>query len=1024
MPNLPDISPNLIFKPFSFDSKLHPCDNSTDDADVTKSQNIPCQYYNIDNINSHHPDIGNCNLSIFHHNARSLNKNSNNILNYLSILDHHFDIYGFSETWFNSNDDASTIDIGDFSVENCNRDGQRGGGVSLFINNNLNYHTRPDLSLDCLHCDSLFIETSIDSTTTIIGIVYKPDYVIFADFLMEINKCLNIISNEKKPCFIMGDFNLNLLEHNSNSKISDYINTFYSHYFVPCIDRPTRITPNTATLIDNIFTNDITAAITSGVIATDLSDHFPIFITRQNSRPNLNVPHKKVASRKYRQLFPNNINSLTNALSIVDWDFVKSNTDPDQAYDKFIDKITHLLNIHCPLKNVTTSKRNSPKKPWVTKGLIKSMKTKDKLYKQYISSPTPANKLKYTKYRNYLNLLLRLSKKSYITSSIESNKNNTNKMWQTLNNLLGRNKKSKLPDFFTSTDGNKISNNVDIAEHFNTFFTTIGESLAAKIPDPPSHFKSPLSSINTVKHSLFLNPTTCEEILDITSKLKSSNTSGNDDISNNLLKKIMPSIVVPLTHIFNLSLSSSIVPTKLKVAHITPIYKSGNRYDFANYRPISILSSISKLLEKIIHLRMFNFITKYNILSPRQFGFRPNRSTYMAINDLYCNIAKKLDNNLNVVSIFLDLSKAFDTINHEILLTKLNHYGIRGLANDWIRSYLTNRQQHVLFNGTLSNPSHINCGVPQGSILGPLLFLLYINDLPLCTKIPDFVLFADDTELTFCHRDPNRLQLLINNELNHISNWFKLNKLSFNIPKTVCMSFKNKHSNKPNIKLDIRIDGVEIMQVTSTKFLGLIIDHNLSWTAHTQHVSKIVSKYNGIIRKVRQFLPLHSLSTLYKSLVLPYFSYGAIVWADRNNTSLNSLFLLQKRIIRTCTNSLWLEHTDPLFISLKTLKIEDIYKHQLACFMFQFHHKLFPDNLIHLDFFNVGSISHRYNTRQDSESYIKNTRTVLASNTSMTQGPLLWNSLPALLTTSPSITSFKSKMKNSLIDLYNSAPTP
>ena len=473
-----------------------------------------------------------------------------------------------------------------------------------------------------------------------------------------------------------------------------------------------------------------------------------------------------------------------------------------------------------------------------------------------------------------------------------------------------------------------------------------------------------------------------------------------------------------------MSLSSGIVPSQLKIANVTPIFKAGDKHDCSNYRPISILPTLAKLLEKVVYIRIFDFISKHDILTPQQFGFRPKRSTYMAINQLYSNIAEKLDTKQHTVGIFLDLSKAFDTINHSILLNKLYSYGIRGLANDWIRNYLSERSQRVNFNNTLSSPAEISCGVPQGSILGPLLFLLYINDLPLSSKIPHFILFADDTNILFSNPDPIILESLINTELKEISNWFKLNKLSLNIKKTNYMIFKNKHSNKPTINIDIKIDNTPIQQVETTKFLGLLIDSNLSWTSHTQHVCKIVSKYNGIIRKVRPFLPPYSLKTLYNSLILPYLSYGAMIWADPNNSKLNSLFLLQKRVIRSCTNSLWLDHTDPLFLSLSTLKVLDIYKLQLASFMFQFHNNLLPADLLNEDFFYSETPSHQYYTRHAHDLFIKPTNTVLASNTSKSQGPQLWNHLPAQLHNSPTLSSFKSGMKKILMSAYNTPASP
>ena len=238
------------------------------------------------------------------------------------------------------------------------------------------------------------------------------------------------------------------------------------------------------------------------------------------------------------------------------------------------------------------------------------------------------------------------------------------------------------------------------------------------------------------------------------------------------------------------------------------------------------------------------------------------------------------------------------------------------------------------------------------------------------------------------------------------------------------MIFKNKPNNKPTINIDINIDKKPIQQVDTTKFLGLLIDCNLSWTSQTLHLSKIISKYNGIIRKVRAFLPLHSLKTLYNSLILPYFSYGAMIWADPNNANLDSLFLLQKRAIRTCTNSLWLAHTDPLFSSLSTLKVQDIYKLQLATFLYQYHHHLLPVDLMKDDLFNTDVHSHHYETRHGQEPFVRSTNTVLASNTARSQGPLLWKDLPSHLKNASSISSFKYNLKKLLIGSYNSVDSP
>ena len=354
--------------------------------------------------------------------------------------------------------------------------------------------------------------------------------------------------------------------------------------------------------------------------------------------------------------------------------------------------------------------------------------------------------------------------------------------------------------------------------------------------------------------------------MQIVQTLKSSASTGYDGISVNLLKKIIHFIVSPLTHIFNLSIASGIFPNSLKIAKVIPIYKKDDSSTVSNYRPISILPAISKILEKIIHQRLYDFLNCNNLLIPNQFGFRKSHSTDHAIIQLYDKIINSFSKKEHAISIFMDLSKAFDTIDHKILICKLSHYGIRGTVLSWFKDYLNNRQQYVSFQSIESHKLKIQCGVPQGSILGPLLFILYINDIIKSSPTLNFILFADDTNIFYSHKDLDILNATLNSELSKIQLWLKCNKLSLNIKKTNYMYFRNVHS--PPVKCNININGAPLIEKDSIKFLGITIDCHLTWYDHVRNIISAVSRNIGILYKLRYLISTKSLFFIMLSFFL------------------------------------------------------------------------------------------------------------------------------------------------------------
>ena len=347
---------------------------------------------------------------------------------------------------------------------------------------------------------------------------------------------------------------------------------------------------------------------------------------------------------------------------------------------------------------------------------------------------------------------------------------------------------------------------------------------------------------------------------------------------------------------------------------------------------VTIDPCFSKVLERLTYNRLNSYIKKFNLLTDTQYGFRENRSTNMAISTLFDSLVTNMDNGLITGGIFLDLSKAFDTVNHEILLRKLSHYGIRGISNHWFKSSLSNRTQFVKYNSVESSTISVSCGVPQGSILGPLLFLIYINDLTNVSNILKAILFADDTNLFYSHKDIRNLKSTLNNELIKISEWFKANKLSLNADKSHYMLF-GQNTSLQNII--IKIDNNIISKVNKIKFLGVIIDEKLNWKSHIELITTRVSRGIGILNKASKFLPTHILPTIYSTLVLPHLQYCNLTWGKNYNIRLYALHLLQKMAIRIINRAGYLDHSLPLFKKSKQLTIFDINKLQIASLMYK-----------------------------------------------------------------------------------------
>ena len=435
----------------------------------------------------------------------------------------------------------------------------------------------------------------------------------------------------------------------------------------------------------------------------------------------------------------------------------------------------------------------------------------------------------------------------------------------------------------------------DIANRFNEYFINIGSQLAESLTTNV-HFDHYLQ--NTYNHvAIKFHMIDEEKILSIIKKLKHKFSSGSDSISNHLLKYAATTISKPLMVIINQMLTNGIFPEKLKLAKVIPVFKSGDDQLFSNYRPISLLSSISKIFEYVIQEQLVDYLLVNNLLCNEQFGFRSGYSTELAALHLVDNMINEIDNGKTPINIYIDLSKAFDTLNHDILIHKLNYYGVKGSELKLFDNYLSNRKQYTEVNGYKSNTQMIQTGVPQGSILGPLLFLLYINDLPRSSNNFKMIMYADDTTLYCNIENREHCEDTINKELSNIHQWLTSNKLSLNIKKTKFMVF---HTTKKKIEYpDLNINGIAIEKINQFSFLGLYINNNLTWDTHIKHISLKISKIIFTINRLKHIYPQHILHNIYNTLILPHLNYCVIIWG----LNCTPLYLLQKKAMRTITCS-------------------------------------------------------------------------------------------------------------------------
>jgi len=919
-------------------------------------------------------------FSLLHTNICSLQHNGDNLINLLSDLEFKFDVVALTETW-NPDDKNHKFQppiINGYSKYNGTTGNSLKGGCGLYLNSDLKALPRHDLCFnikeESYEIESFWLEIIFEKQPNrLIGVVYRhPTKTNDTKSIELINDTLSKIKKENKRTLIVGDFNYDLLKFEKCKTISSFLNSMLENNFQPCILEPSRIIHgNKPSLVDNIFSNSV-EEIVCGNLYQKISDHMPNFIILQNSHePKSKTFTKRRSTKNFDVLrFRAEINSILAQLPL----FPGFNS----AYEFFHKRFLDVLNQHAPFKILTKKEAELERKPWITKGILTSTRIKNKLFKQYKKHKTNELYKRFKKYRDTINSLLRKSKKQYYKIYFDKHLKNSKMIWSGVNSILHRSTRQKIAEIFLNVNGKLVTNQKDVCTNLNRYFVNVADALSKKIPKPNTIFQDYLKNPN--EHSIYLKETTQDEVEDIIKDLGDNKACDIYGISNKFIKHGGCYIAQILMFLFNKSIDSGTFPDPMKNAKVVPIHKGDSSFEMSNYRPISLLPSFSKIFEKLMYSRLIQFIDKHDILFKNQFGFQKNMSTEHAVNNLTANITQCFENKEQGFCILLDFAKAFDTVNHDILTKKLEFYGIRGLALKWIKSYLQDRMQCTEIDNYQSPLEFIKCGVPQGSVLGPLLFLLYINDIPNSSKLFKFTLFADDTSLFYSHKNNTNVQETLNCELSKINEWLSANKLSINVKKSKLLIFSDKvHPDNINLTMN----NETLTEVENAKYLGVHIDNKLKWTKHINSINLKLSKGLSLLAKIRHFVPKTVMKSMYYTFINPHIEYNLLNWSTANQTELNTINAKLNKAIRIMSFKKSDCPSSPLFKALDILPLEKKITITRAKFMWKLANDLIPTSL---------KSRFRFNVRTQFSNIFP--RLASSSGHILFSGTKIWNNIP------------------------------
>ncbi len=898
-----------------------------------------------------------CALSILHLNTRSVRHKLSFLKEYLS----DYAIVCFTETHLDNNiSDRDLIWEGFHNPLRKDRTAF-GGGLLIYISKCLSFKRRFDLESEFY--ETIWVQLYLPQKSLILCSAYRPE-TISREFWNYLDNSIENAFDLSSCVMIVGDLNTNLLNGNSNNLTDIMI----SKHLRNVITDPTRVTKTTRTLLDPMILSDDVASIHSGTVDFDntISDHKGTY-AYLDFQLSMNKSYKRVVWC-YKHGDYAKLNKLINDTNWSEM-FEKCN-DIDVAVDNFYTTLTKYITECIPTKQVTIRPND---KPWFNSILRKEFRKRDRLRKLAKKYNHEKYTIAYKRQRNKVNNMKYYAKELFYSNLdgylFELHTLNRPSYWKLLRFLV-RNSGAHtcLPALRKTMEQQAIfCTDLEKAEALNDYFVenSILPETASKIPELKLRSRSSITNLLV----------TDKDISDIIKSLPTKKSCGPDKISHNLMKHICDSLSKPLGILFNLSLSQCKYPTKWKLAHVIPLFKKGDSSLISNYRPISLISCVGKVFEKAVLKYLSNYLLDNNLLYKYQSGFQIGHSTVHQLVELYDNICTALDKKEDYCMVFCDISKAFDRVWHKGLLLKLKSYGIRGQVLHWLDSYISGRKQKTFINGKLSCSKSLNAGVPQGSVLGPFLFIIYINDiadnLQCVTR-----LFADDTSLGYASTDRLLLQSTLNENLEHILNWANQWLITFNPTKTESVYFSLKRHDR-NIRL--LYDGEIIENVNNHKHLGVTFSYDGKWSHHIENVVKNVSKMIYSMRKLKYLVNRNTLNSIYMIYIRPHFEYACEVWDGCTIDQSETLERLQLEAARIVTGLPTYTRREYLYLETGWQTLSERRTVRKLCLIYKISNNIAPLYLANKLPANVGT-NLNYNLRNSHDITQPYTRTSLYAN--------------------------------------------